>query len=77
MTVNESKWQCMMTLCRPRPGMLEIIMSLPVALWIYTYIFRIEYFDTICSLSVYTGLGRIVVSEIKVSNVLENQSVMK
>ena len=34
-------------------GMLEITMSLPIALWVYTYLFGIEYFDTICSLALY------------------------
>ena len=34
-------------------GMLEITMSLPIALWVYTYMFGIEYFDTICSLALY------------------------
>ena len=34
-------------------GMLEICMSLPIAMWVYTYIFGIEYFDTICALALY------------------------
>eukprot|EP01043_Picozoa_sp_COSAG02_P071184 COSAG02_NODE_12905_length_1474_cov_1.142545_1_plen_365_part_10 len=34
-------------------GMLEISMSLPIALWVYTYVFGIEYFDTMCALALY------------------------
>ena len=34
-------------------GMLEICMSLPIGLWVYTYVFGIEYFDTICALALY------------------------
>lgn len=34
-------------------GMLEISISLPMALWIYTYVFGIEYFDTMCALALY------------------------
>ena len=34
-------------------GMAEITISLPMSYFVYTYIFRIEYFDFMCSLSIY------------------------
>ena len=32
-------------------GMAEISISLPMSYFVYTYLFRIEYFDFLCSLS--------------------------
>ena len=34
-------------------GMIEITISLPMAYFVYTYIFQIQYFDFLCSLAIY------------------------
>lgn len=34
-------------------GMIEITISLPIAYFVYTYVFGIEYFDFLCALSIY------------------------
>eukprot|EP01047_Picozoa_sp_COSAG01_P004743 COSAG01_NODE_158_length_23708_cov_7.921979_1_plen_852_part_10 len=34
-------------------GMIEITISLPIAYFFYTYVFQIEYFDFLCTLSLY------------------------
>ena len=38
-------------------GMLEITISLPLAYWVYTYVFMIEYFDPICMLALYVVMA--------------------